>query len=104
MWKLLFRLLRQAGAKRESDTDRDGAFSYHAETHAFAVGLGVVWFILVTGDVSIVGALPPVVTSILRARRKEYQNIVIDVVTEIPYFLGGVVVGTPLAMAAALLV
>lgn len=29
---------REAGASTESSTDRDGAFSYHAETHAFAVG------------------------------------------------------------------
>jgi hypothetical protein len=29
--------IEDAGAKTEKVTDRDGAFSYHAETHAFAV-------------------------------------------------------------------
>jgi hypothetical protein len=33
------RRVREAGSPSEADTDRDGAFSYAAETHAFAIGL-----------------------------------------------------------------
>jgi len=35
----LRRRIREAGAGSESSTDRDGAFSHAAETHAFAVGV-----------------------------------------------------------------
>lgn len=35
----LLRRIKEAGALRESDTERDGAFSYSGETHGFAVGL-----------------------------------------------------------------
>lgn len=31
--------VREAGAPTEGSTERDGAFSYAAETHAFAIGL-----------------------------------------------------------------
>ena len=37
-----FDFVRQAGAVSESDTERDGAFSHHAETHAAGIGAGVV--------------------------------------------------------------
>jgi len=33
------RRIREAGAPSEADTDRDGVFSYAAETHAFTVGV-----------------------------------------------------------------
>jgi len=33
------RRIREAGASSESDTERDGAFSYKAESHAFGIGL-----------------------------------------------------------------
>jgi len=35
----LIAFLKSAGAATESDTERDGAFSYSGETHGFAVGL-----------------------------------------------------------------
>mgnify|MGYP000140786101 CR=1 FL=1 len=33
------RRVREAGASSEDETDRDGAFSYKAESHAFGIGL-----------------------------------------------------------------
>jgi len=35
----ILRFLRGAGAKSESDTDRDGFLSYAGETHALALGI-----------------------------------------------------------------
>lgn len=35
----LRRRVREAGASTEGDTERDGAFSYKAESHAFGIGL-----------------------------------------------------------------
>jgi len=37
--KAIIQRIKEAGAYKESDTDRDGAFSYSGETHGFAVGL-----------------------------------------------------------------
>lgn len=34
----LWQFIKEAGAPNESDTERDGAFSYSGETHGFAVG------------------------------------------------------------------
>ena len=39
MIKELIKRLQEMGAASESDTERDGAFSYAGETHGFAVGL-----------------------------------------------------------------
>jgi hypothetical protein len=39
MIKELIKRLQEMGAASESDTERDGAFSYSGETHGFAVGL-----------------------------------------------------------------
>lgn len=35
----LIKLLKEMGAPTEDSTERDGAFSYSGETHAFAVGV-----------------------------------------------------------------
>lgn len=39
MLRKLLERIREAGAYRESDTDRDGLFSWSGETHGFAVGV-----------------------------------------------------------------
>lgn len=39
MIREIIQRVREAGAKEESDTERDGAFSWSGETHGFAVGL-----------------------------------------------------------------
>ncbi|SEO70393.1 hypothetical protein SAMN05216388_101751 [Halorientalis persicus] len=51
MLDTIIRLLRQAGAYRESDTDRNGVLSYAAETHAVGYGgaLGATVAIAVLG-------------------------------------------------------
>lgn len=50
MFQRLVTIIKQAGAGSEDDTERDGAFSYHAETHAAAVGLAAGFFATATGD------------------------------------------------------
>lgn len=37
----IIQFLKGMGASKESDSKRDGAFSYSAENHAFVLGLGV---------------------------------------------------------------
>lgn len=39
MLKAIIKRIKEAGAYKESDTDRDGAFSWSGETHAAAIGI-----------------------------------------------------------------
>lgn len=92
----IFKFLQGAGAKKESDTERDGAFSYKSETHAFAVGAGAMWLYLITGNAQLLGLVVPVITSGLKVKDKEYGTILTDIYKEPHYCLGGMVaVGVP---------
>jgi hypothetical protein len=74
--------VREAGAGSESDTDRDGAFSYKAESHAFGIGL---YYGLRSASIRPSGYPPHP-----------------DVQAEKPYFAGGYVVADLLQAALVL--
>jgi hypothetical protein len=94
--------LRQAGAPSEDATDRDGAFSFHAETHAAGVGAGLGFAAVATGNVQWLALLLPAVTAGLRARQGEFGKILADVRQEPHYALGGLVAGALLGLAVRL--
>ena len=96
--------IEDAGAPSEQASDRDGAFSYHAETHAFAVGAGVAWIALVTGNLQLLGLVVPAITTGLRAKDGDYGMILTDVVQEPHYALGGLLLGGLLGLPVAGLV
>jgi hypothetical protein len=89
----LLRAIRSTGASSEDATERDGAFSYHAESHAVGIGVGVGFAAIATEQFKLIGAL---VTLVVYGRRGETAlgaDIVEDVRSEKPYTLGGLVVG-----------
>jgi hypothetical protein len=91
-------IIKDAGAQSESDTDRDGAFSYHAESHAFGVGAGIAWLVLMTGAAELVGLVLPAITAGLRAKDRQFSKILTDVYQEPHYTLFGHLVGAVVAV------
>lgn len=89
----LIAFARHAGAQSESDYDRNGAFSYHAETHAFAIGAGFGVAAPITGKVQLVGAVIALVTAANRGPKLTSPKIGDDVRQEPHYLLGGLVAG-----------
>lgn len=89
----LLRFAREAGAKREADTDRDGAFSYHAETHAVGVGLGVGVAAGATDEYRLVGGVVALAFGANRGPTLSSPKIAEDVRQEPHYALVGLVVG-----------
>lgn len=94
------RLFRQAGAKDESSYDRDGAFSYHAETHAAGVGLGVGAAAGATGDYSYVGTIVGIAFVANRGETLSDPKITEDVRQEPHYALGGLALGLLIGVIA----
>jgi len=90
--------VKSASSKTESGSDRDGFLSYHAESHAAGVGIGIGWIAVVTGDIQLLGLLLPAITSGLKAKDKEFGKILTDVKTEPHYALGGIVFGALLGL------
>lgn len=97
-------VIEDAGAATESDSDRNGFLSYHAESHAAGVGLGVGWLALVTGDLQYLGLIVPALTAGLRAKNKQFGKILTDVRQEPHYALGALVVGGVLGALMGLVV
>lgn len=95
----LVTLAKQAGAPTEQSTDRGGAFSWHAETHAFVVGAGVSWIALTTGQTQLLAGVLPAITAALHGKKKSYGKILTDVYQEYHYALGGILFGAILAIA-----
>lgn len=91
-------LLEDAGAPSEQATERDGAFSYHAETHSAGVGAGIAWFAIVTGDLALLSLILPAITAGLHAKDKNFGKILTDVRQEPHYALGGALVGALLGI------
>lgn len=95
----LIRLAKTAGAKREAQTDRDGVLSYHAESHALALGLAAGWFAIVQGEASLLSALYSAavygkVSGLGDAPKR--RRLLVDVKQEPHYGLFGVVAGAVL--------
>jgi len=93
MLKRIIQFIKAAGAKSENKSDRDGFLSYHAESHAVAVGLGAGFLFIATGEKALLGIVLPVITSALRGKNKEYSKILTDVYQEPHYAIIAVVVG-----------
>jgi|APHM01.1.fsa_nt_gi hypothetical protein len=90
---------RDMSASTEAASERDGALSYHAETHAAGVGLGLAWLAIVTGTPQLLGLIIPAVTAGLRAQDREFSKILTDIRQEPHYALAGLVLGGLLGVA-----
>lgn len=94
MLKKIIQRLKEAGAKSESSFDRDGAFSYHAETHAAGMGLAAGYVATAHGETKLLGvALGAAVHGRAAERNGKRRRILMDIVDEWHYALGGIVVG-----------
>jgi hypothetical protein len=97
------RLTKQAGAKREAQTARDGFLSYHAESHALALGLAAGWFAAVQGEMALLSAIYSAAVygkaSGLGDSPKR-RRLLVDVTQEPHYGLAGVVAGALLGAVA----
>jgi len=93
---LLERILtfaRQAGAPSEEATERDGGFSYHAESHAFGVGLGVGFAAVTTGNYRIIALITSGLFGLNRIPEMSSPRITGDLRKEPHYCLFGIVIG-----------
>jgi len=89
----IIRFLRSAGAKNEASYERDGAFSHHAETHAFAVGAGIGAAAPLTGNWRLIGGLFSLATALNRGPKLLDGKIAADVKQEPHYAFGGLLFG-----------
>lgn len=89
----LTRFGRQAGAATESDTDRSGFLSYHAETHALGVGLAAGFYYGATGDKRLMAAIVGIALAAERGATALDPKIVDDIRSEPHYALVGVIPG-----------
>lgn len=96
--------LREAGAKREADTERDGAFSYHAETHSAGIGAGLGMAAALTGQWRLVGLVVSIGVYAARGKSALDPKIAADVRQEPHYALGGLVLGVCIGLVARLIV
>jgi hypothetical protein len=83
-----------AFAASESDTDRDGPLSYHAETHAAGIGIGAGFAAAVFGEVSLLGIVyAAAVHGRLAQLEGKRRQMAKDCRREPAHCLTGVVVG-----------
>lgn len=85
--------LREAGAPSEQTYERDGGFSYHAESHAFGVGFGVGLWAGATGDYQYAGAIIAAAFGLNRGPQLSSPRILEDIKQEPHYAIFGVAVG-----------
>ena len=91
------RWVKSAGAVSESDSDRDGFLSYHAESHAAGMGIAAGWFATATGETQLLSIVyAAAVYGKAQGTNDKRRRIVRDVVEEPHYGLGGIVVGAAL--------
>jgi len=101
------RRVREAGAKSESATDRDGAFSYKSETHAAALGFGagLVSALLVLFKMPEASPLPAVAVVAwalgIRKVPKSADPHVRDIAREPAYAVGAVALGFVVTFGAS---
>ncbi|ELZ05579.1 hypothetical protein [Natrialba aegyptia] len=89
----LVRLIRQAGAPSEDSYERDGAFSWHAESHAAGIGIGVAMVAATTGEFRYVSALLAIAFGVNRELAPSDDGIVEDLRSEPHYLIGGLALG-----------
>lgn len=93
----LLTFIKAAGAKSESDSDRDGFLSYHAEAHAAGLGIAAGWFATATGETKLLSVVyGAAVYGKATGENKKRRRIVRDVVEEPHYSVFGVVLGAVL--------
>jgi hypothetical protein len=97
----LLAFIKAAGAKSESDSDRDGFLSYHAESHAAGLGIAAGWFATATGETRLLSVVyGAAVYGKAQGTNEKRRRIVRDVVEEPQYALAGVVVGAAVGTVA----
>jgi len=105
MIRKLITFIKQAGAASEQSTDRQGFLSYHAESHAVAVGLGAGFLLTLSGNGQLLGAVIGAISAGLRGESsRQPTKILTDVYQEPHYAIGGLVVGVILGALVGLLV
>lgn len=92
----LVRLAKQAGAASEDDYERDGAFSFHAETHAAGIGFGVGAAATATNDYRYVAALLAIAFGANRGPELSSTQVLNDCRQEPHYLLFGLAIGLAL--------
>lgn len=103
--KYLIVFIKQAGAKKEKHTKRDGFLSYHAESHAAGMGIAAGWFATAEGNTQLLSLVyAAAVYGRAHAANGRRRRILNDVVDEPHYALGGVVLGAVLGMAGGLVI
>lgn len=99
----LIRFVKAAGAGSEAATDRNGFLSYHAETHALAMGMAAAFTAVAFNEASLLGIVYGAATHgrIAQSEGKR-RKIIADVKQEPHYALTGVVIGGVLGMSVRL--
>lgn len=98
------KLIEEAGAARESDTERDGFLSYSWETHASSLGLAAGFMATAYGELSL---LSLVYGAAVYGKGVEEEGsrgkLLKQVAHEWHYALFGVLVGTVLGLSTRIL-
>lgn len=95
--KRLVIFAKHAGAEKESMTKRDGFLSYHAETHALAMGLAAGWWYGAEGNTELLSLVYAAgVNARAHAANGKRRRILRDITQEPHYALAGVVAGAVL--------
>lgn len=95
------KFVKAAGAAKESDTDRDGFLSYHAESHALALGVSAGWFAIVQGEMSFLSIIYSAAVygkASGMGENPKRRRLLKDVAQEPHYALTGVVLGATLGL------
>lgn len=90
---ILSRLVKQAGASAESDTERDGALSYSGESHAAGIGFGVGLLAGASGNYRIAGLLLASLIGVRGGDSLSSTDALADAKKELPYSAGGIAGG-----------
>jgi hypothetical protein len=99
----LIRFVKAAGATSEAATDRNGFLSYHAETHALAMGMAAAFTAVAFNEASLLGIVYGAAThGRIRQSEGKRRRIIADCKQEPHYALTGVVIGGVLAVSVRL--
>lgn len=104
MIQRFIQFIKDAGAKTEKASDRDGFLSYHAESHAAGMGLAGGFMATAAGETKLLGLVyAAAVHGTAKERNGKRRRILLDVVQEMHYALGGIVVGALLGAGVRVL-